>query len=341
MMRRYGRSVRSLPSSFLTMAYGHLTSVERMYIEVLHAEGHGPSEIARRIGRNKSSVSRELRRNVTTGIGYKAAFAEFHRSNRRVTANREMRKISDGSALAEFIFGKLRLRWSPDEIRDDIGNHAHLATICNETLYRFIKDRHPEFKKYLLILSRKNYRKRGLGKKETVLNRRMIDERPAVIDTRKTLGHWEGDTIVSACKNKAIATFAERKSGYYMAGKMEDRTAETMKDVTVQLFRKSVPKCLRKTCTNDNGTEFAEHEVTEKALTMTMYFAHPYHSWERGTNENTNRLLRQFFPKGTNFSEITQEDIDWAVDLINHRPRKRLNYRTPHDVFHGIPERCT
>lgn len=323
------------------MVYGHLTSVERTYIEVLHAEGHGPSEIARRIERDKGTVSRELRRNVATGIGYKAEFAEFHKSRRRIAANKDMRKIADGSTLAEFIFAKLRLRWSPDEIRDDLGNQTHLHTVCNETLYRFIKDRHPEFKKYLLILSRKNYRKRGLGKRETIPNRRMIDERPASVDGRKTLGHWEGDTVVSSCKNKAIATFAERKSGYYLAGKMEDRTAETMKNVTVQLFKDSVPKCLRKTCTNDNGTEFADHETTEKALTMTMYFAHPYHSWERGTNENTNRLLRQFFPKGTNFSDITQEEIDWAVDLINHRPRKRLNYRTPHDVFHGIPECCT
>lgn len=341
MMRRYGRSVRSLSASFLTMVYRHLTSVERTYIEVLHAEGHGPSEIGKRIGRDKGTISRELRRNSSTGISYKAEFAAFHKNSRRIAANKEMRKITDGSALAAFIFTKLRQRWSPDEIRDDLSRQTHLRTVCNETLYCFIKNHHPEFKKYLLILSRKNYRKRGLGKRETIPNRRMIDERPASVEGRKTLGHWEGDTVVSSCKNKAIATFAERKSGYYMAGKMEDRTASTMKDVTVALFKKSVPKCLRRTCTNDNGTEFAEHEATEKALTMTIYFAHAYHSWERGTNENTNRLLRQFFPRGTNFSEITQEDIDWAVNLINHRPRKRLNYRTPHDVFHGIPERCT
>ena len=323
------------------MAYDHLTSVERTYIEVLRNEGHSFSEIGRRLSRDKSTISRELQRNSSTGIGYKAEFAAFHRSNRRNQANKKLRKIAEGSALAECIFSKLRLRWSPDEIRDDLTKQKNVPTVCNETLYRFIKERHPEFKKYLLILSRKNYRKRGLPKRETITNRRMIDERPAVIEGRKTLGHWEGDTIVSACKNKAIATFAERKSGYYLAGKMEDRTASVMKDVTVKLFKECVPKHLRKTCTNDNGTEFAEHAATEKALTMTMYFAHPYHSWERGTNENTNRLLRQFFPEKTNFSDITQEEIDWAVDLISHRPRKRLHYRTPHDVFHGIPERCT
>ncbi len=167
----------------------------------------------------------------------------------------------------------------------------------------------------------------------------MSDRRP--LRHGKKLGHWEGDTVVSTCRNTAIATFAERKSGYFLAGKMENRSATEMSKISVQLFKKHVPKCLRKTCTNDNGPEFAEHQATEKALTMTMYFAHPYHSWERGTNENTNRLLRQFFPKDTDFTDVSQKEIDWAADLMNHRPRKRLNYRTPYEVFHGISERCT
>ncbi len=323
------------------MVYHHLTSVQRTYIEVLHAEGHTLAVIAQRIGKDKSTVFRELKRNASTGIPYKADFAQFHSSQRRIIANRQHRKISDGSILERHILEKLRLRWSPDEIRGDLPQHKALASVCNETIYSFIKKRHPEFKRYLLILSHKNYRKRGSGKREIILNRRMIDKRPQAIELRKRLGHWEGDTVVSKCRNKAIATFAERKSGYFLAGKMENRGAVEMRKVTVQLFRKSVPKYLRKTCTNDNGPEFAEHQKTEKALTMTMYFAHPYHSWERGTNENTNRLLRQFFPKTTNFSDVTQEQIDWAVDLINHRPRKRLNYRSPHQVFHGISQRCT
>jgi len=255
------------------MAYRHLTSVQRTYIEVLYAEGQTLTEIAERIAKHKSTVSRELKRNASTGIPYKADFAQFHSSRRKIVANKQHRKIADGSLLERHILGKLRLRWSPDEIRGDLPQYKTLASVCNETIYSFIKKRHPEFKRYLLILSHKNYRKRGCGKREIILNRRMINERPTAIESRKRLGHWEGDTVVSKCRNKAIATFAERKSGYLLAGKMENRGAVEMRKVTVQLFRKSVPKCLRKTCTNDNGPEFAEHQKTEKSLTMTRVIA--------------------------------------------------------------------
>ena len=146
---------------------------------------------------------------------------------------------------------------------------------------------------------------------------------------------------MSKCRRKAVATFAERKSGFLIAGKMEDRTAQTMHTVSTAQFKRRCPKQLRKTCTNDNGPEFALHEQTERALSMRMYFAYPYRSWERGTNENTNRLLRAFFPKSLCFEDITQEDVDQVVDLLNHRPRKRLGYRTPHEVFRGVQECCT
>ena len=148
------------------------------------------------------------------------------------------------------------------------------------------------------------------------------------------MGHWEGDTIVSGCRRKAIATFAERASNYFMAKKMEDRTAPEMKRVASELFT-LLPKSRKKSCTNDSGPEFAEHKAMETELKITMFFAHPYHSWERGINENLNRQLRRFFPKGIDFAEIEEWELDWAVNLINHKPRKRLGYRTPHEVFHG------
>jgi IS30 family transposase len=168
----------------------------------------------------------------------------------------------------------------------------------------------------------------------------MIDTRPKDIERREKMGHWEGDTIVSKCKKQAIATHVERKSGYLIAGKMDDRTAKTMSKVTTEQFRRHCPKHLRKTCTNDNGSEFAMHQATERKLSMKMYFAFPYHSWERGTNENTNRLIRAFFPKAMSFTELTQDDVDHVVNLLNHRPRKRLGYRTPHEVFRGVKECC-
>lgn len=313
------------------MVYRQLSAGERAQIQILRAEGYSLSAMGRVLERSASTISRELSRNACTGIGYKAEFAVFHAWYRRAKANQRY-TIAEGSPLERSIMGKLRRRWSPDEIRDDLTKQDELPTVCNETIYRFIKERRPEFKRYLLILSHKNYRKRGSGRRELILNRRWIDERPASVDNREEVGHWEGDSIVSKCRRKAMATFTERASGYFLAGKMEDRTAPEMTRAATIVFR-DIPEEKCQTCTNDSGPEFAEHEVMESQLRMMMYFAHPYHSWERGTSENTNRLLRQFFPKGTDFAEIEPWELAWAVDLINHRPRKRLNYRTPHEVF--------
>lgn len=313
------------------MAYHHLSAGERAQIEILKAEGYSPSAIGRALKRHPSTISRELPRNTCTGIGYRAEFAQFHAQHRKVQANQRCR-IAEGSPLERHIMDKLRHRWSPDEIRDDLTKQEELPTVCTETIYRFIKERRPAFRRYLLILSHKDYRKWGSGKRELIPNRRWIDERPVCVEDRDEVGHWEGDSIVSKCRRKAMATFTERASGYLLAGKMEDRTAPEMTRAAKAVFCE-IPKEKRQTCTNDSGPEFAGHETMEAELQMTMYFAHPYHSWERGTSENTNRLLRQFFPKGTDFSEVEPWELAWAVNLINYRPRKRLNYRTPHEVF--------
>lgn len=313
------------------MAYRQLNAYERAQIQILQEEGYGLGDIAKALKRSKSTISREISRNSCTGIGYKAEFAEYHAKHRRAEANKRY-KIAEGSPLEHFIMDKLRQRWSPDEIRDDLTKQQDLPTVCNETIYAFIKERRPEFKQYLLILAYKHYRKRGSGKKELIPDRRWIDERPEEVELRDEIGHWEGDSVVSKCRKEAIATFAERASGYLLAEKMHDRTAPEMTAASKRAFA-GVPAEQRKSCTNDSGPEFADHKTMEADLKMTMYFAHPYHSWERGTNENTNRLLRQFFPKGTRFSEIEDWELAWAVDLINHRPRKRLGYRTPHEVF--------
>lgn len=313
------------------MAYKQLNTYERAQIQILREENYSLGEMAKALKRSKSTISREICRNSCAGIGYKAEFARFHAWNRRAQANKHY-KISEGSPLELFVMDKLRQRWSPDEIRDKLTEQEKLCTVCNETIYAFIKERRPELKQYLLILSHKNYRKRGSGKRELISNRRWIDERPEEVELREEIGHWEGDSVVSKCRKAAIATFAERASGYLLAEKMQDRTAPEMTAASARAFA-DIPEEKRKSCTNDSGPEFANHKTMEKELKMTMYFAHPYHSWERGTNENTNRLLRQFFPKGTRFSEIEEWELAWAVDLINHRPRKRLGYRTPHEVF--------
>ena len=320
------------------MAYAHLTRDQRVIIQHGLSLGKKKTQIAREIGVHRSTLTREPQRNTATNLPYVPDIAQYHAERRRKEANGGHRRIVEGTPLHSFVIRKLRKRWSPDEIAERWNLEGKTPHLCAQTVYTWTGE-HPEFRQYLL-LGKKRRRKQRF-EKVTIPNRRMIDMRPKHIEERKKLGHWEGDTIVSKCRQQAIATFAERKSGYLIGGKMEDRSATTMVRVTAEQFRKHCPKQLRKTCTNDNGPEFALHEKTERTLSMTMYFAFPYHSWERGTNENTNRLLRAFFPKSMRFDELTQEDIDLVVEMINHRPRKRLGYRTPHEVFRGVKECCT
>lgn len=320
------------------MAYLQLTRDKRLLIQQGFLLGKKKSHIAREIGVHRSTLTREPKRNAATGLPYTADIAEFHAQQRHGKANKKREKISKDSPLELFVMKKLRERWSPDEIAKRWKKEKKISRVCPQTVYSWI-EHHPEFRQYLLL--GKKRRKKQKYKKVVILNKRMIDTRPKDIERRKKLGHWEGDTIVSKCKKQSIATFAERKSGHLIGAKMEDRTAKTMSRVTTAQFKKHCPKHLRKTCTNDNGPEFAMHQKTERNLSMKMYFAFPYHSWERGTNENTNRLIRAFFPKKMCFRELTQNDVDHVVHLLNHRPRKRLGYRTPHEEFRGVTECCT
>ena len=322
------------------MAYIHLTRDERVRIETLLDYGLSSEEIGTSLSRSRTTIDRELKKYTHPKWGYKAEFAHFHAKSKRKNANKLLKKIMEGSPLELFILHGLRNYLRPEQIAGYLKEHSDLPTVCHETIYQHIYHYRQEFMRYLPVRSRKKYNKNRKGKGVKIPNATSIDERPTSIETRKKLGHWEGDTIVGKNQQQGIATFVERKSGHLLAIKMDDRTAKSMTQAALQAF-KCVPKYLRKSCTNDNGSEFAEHEIWGKKLSMKIYFAHPYHSWERGSNENTNGLLRQFFPKGTDFSTIMQEDIDWAVDLINNRPRKRLNYRTPAQVFQGSKSCCT
>jgi IS30 family transposase len=189
-------------------------------------------------------------------------------------------------------------------------------------LYKFLRQGH-----------RKRRKKRGsLNNQGQIPDRRPISERPKAVDKRAELGHWEGDTVVGKSHGSFVASHVERKSRYLLVGLMDDKSAESMNVTTRQLFRK-IPMTQRKTMTFDNGKEFAGFKALEKFVGFRCYFADPYSSWQRGTNENANGLLRQFFPKGTDFNEISKKEIDTAVALLNNRPRKCLDYRTPHEVL--------
>lgn len=318
------------------MAYEQLTRSERDLIAAYTKDGLSQREIGRKMNRDHSTIGRELKRNTSTILGYSGEFADFYASRRRTEANAAFLRICEESPLALHIFEKLRQRWSPETISIMLKKQKDLPYVGTKTVYTFIKERHKEFKQYLLILSRNKHHPRNGKKHELIPNRRWIDERPNEVTERKVLGHWEGDTIVGGTHKDAIATFVERVSNKLMASKMEDRTSDELNRVALELFEPISPE-KRRSCTDDNGPEFVQHEALELQLSMLIYFAHPYHSWERGINEHHNRELRRFFPKGLDFREVEKWELDWAVELINNRPRKRLNYQTPNMVFAQLP----
>lgn len=207
--------------------------------------------------------------------------------------------------------------------------------ICHETVYQYVYDIGKDLTKHLRYRKSKYRRRYGTKKRELereLAKKRRVDQRPEIINERKRIGDWEGDTIHGKDNSGAVATHVERKGGYLLGGKLEQNNGTNFRESAIKSFER-IPKKKRLSCTYDNGSETSEFELIEQQLTMTIYFANPYHSWERGTNENTNGLLRQYFPKGTRFDTVTQQDVDRAVKLLNHRPRKRLKYLTPYEVF--------
>ena len=211
------------------------------------------------------------------------------------------------------------------------------------TIYNWIyRDREKDglFYKYLRQSHHKRRKRRSSeDRRGQIPDRRMIDLRPKVANERRRLGDWESDTVEGSKGSGFIATHVDRKSRYTVAVKVADKSAETVTRATLAAMRKLPPEKV-KTMTFDNGKEFAGFKELERGLGMRSYFARPYHSWVRGTNENTNGLLRQFFPKGMDFEKVMYSDVDIALELLNNRPRKCLNYRTPAEVFWSDPMRC-
>lgn len=318
------------------MSRDHLTHDDRIRLASLKRAGLNQKDIAKELGKNPSTISRELGRNPSLNkSGYNVKIAQENTELRRVLANQHFRRIGNDSWLEMYIKKKLRLDWSPEQIAGRLGREKGKRIVCHETIYQYIYDEGCELTKHLRYKKSKYRRRYGtkIREAEREKNRkRRIDQRPEIINERKRVGDWESDTIHGKDNSGAIATHVERKGGYLLGGKLDQNNGISFKESTVKSFKK-VPKKKRLSCTLDNGPETSEFELIEKQLEMTIYFAWPYHSWERGTNENTNGLLRQYFPKGTRFDTVTQKDVDRAVKLINNRPRKRLKYLTPYEVF--------
>ncbi len=321
------------------MSRHHLTHINRIELATLLRQGLSGRQIARALGFHPSTIYRELARNrAATASGYHVGQAHRRARFQRQRANQAFRKLPANQRLAGVLVEKLEAIWSPQQIAGWLRSTGRQVRVCTQTIYDWIYRFRPDLRQHLHCRKGKYRRTRAArlrrDGRNRVLDLRRIDRRPASIERRRRYGHWEGDTVVGMGQSGYIAPFVERKSGYLVARKLDRATAANFAAAAAAGFA-AIPSRYRQTLTLDNGTEMQDYEHIEQQTGLQVYFAYPYHSWERGTNENTNGLLRYFFPKKTSFADIAQADVDRAVQLLNTRPRKRLGYRTPEQMFKG------
>ncbi|MCK0473986.1 IS30 family transposase [Halalkalibacter sp. APA_J-10(15)] len=306
------------------MSYSHLTTFERGRLEALQKLGWSTRQMAKELNRHHSTIARELKRNSTKEYASEVAQQMY------VERRKDCKPKGKWSAyLAEIIEEKLQLTWSPEQI---IGRLPEL-NLSFKTIYRWLYQGLLN-KSDLTVLRHKGKRQKPVETRGRFNIGTSINQRPKEVKKRTTFGHWELDTIVSSRgKSKGcLATFAERKTRMYLAVKMKNRSSSSMETAILSMVDK-YPLGVFKTSTVDRGKEFACYSSIEEQVDMLVYFADPYASWQRGTNENANGLLREFFPKKTDLSLITEEELELALYLINHRPRKCLGWKTSHEAF--------
>lgn len=314
------------------MNYRQLTENERYQIYALKKAGHEQEEIAEILRRSASTISRELKRN--SGLrGYRPAQAQRFAQTRRSGA-RKARKVTE--AVKKEIESLVRKELSPQQVSGYLARHRKLS-LHHETIYQLIyadKAAGGDLHEHLRIAS-KPYRKRygHYDRRGKIKNRVSIDERPAIVDRKERIGDWEGDTVIGKGRKSALLTLVERKTLYTVMIKLKSKHADQLAEAAIRGLSELKDKV--KTITLDNGLEFASHERIAKALAADIYFAHPYASWERGINENTNGLIRQYFPKGTDFNEVSDEQIVFVMDRLNNRPRATRGGRSPNELFMG------
>lgn len=313
------------------MSYTRVTEIERSQIYVLRQAGKGNNEIARIIGRDKGTVSREVRRNK--GLkGYR--HQQAHRKAEERAARPGPRRFTDEVRLdAE---QKLRKGWTPEQIcgRAELEGRPH---VCKETVYKHVyadAKAGGELWKELVRAKRKRKRRcprqdgRGRG---LIPGRRGIETRPPEVELRVKVGHWEGDLVVGAAATGYLVTLVERVTRYTLVGWSATKEADEVKSVVIRLLAAIGVACTG--VTFDNGKEFARHAEIATALKADVFFARPYHSWERGTNENTNGLIRRLYPKSESFAAIGERDLRRIDTFLNDRPRKCLGWKTPREVM--------
>ena len=310
----------------------HLTLEQRYKIEAYKNTGISITKIAEYVGRDKSVISREIKRNSDQRNGvYKADLADKKAINRHKNKNKKRTFTAD---VEVNVLHYLTNDYSPEQVvgRSKIDN---VEMVSVETIYQYIwldKRRGGVLYKYLRTKGKK-YKKRGhLKDKRGIITGRIdISQRPTIVDKKKRLGDLEIDLVIGKDHKGALLTINDRASGMLFMDKIDSKEASVIEAKTIELLQDWKP--LIKTITSDNGKEFANHKAIAEALDIDYYFAKPYHSWERGANENLNGLVRQYFPKKTNFDSITKQETEKVIHILNNRPRKRFEYKTPNEIF--------
>ncbi len=288
--------------------------------------GHAIREIARTLEKDPGAISRHV--NEYGGREeYDVREVRRQKHLKRIAAMDGIRVLT--GTLLRTVVKLLKKHHSPEQIE------GVTSAVSASTIYRYIEERAPHLKQYLRSRKGKYRRKYGTKIREKTreaAKKQRIDERPKIVERRSRLGDWEGDTVQGSDKRVRIVTFVDRRSGYLIAFVLPKMRAELLTSLALKRFA-HVPRAKRKTITLDNGSEFADWERLEKKSGMTVYFAYPHRPWERGSNENTNGLLRQYFPRSLNFNLITPEELAHVVKKLNDRPRKRLKFKSPRSVF--------
>ena len=325
------------------MKYNHFSIEEREKIQIMWLKNRSIRCMAKILGRSPSSVSRELKKNSPACLQYTPRLANERALEKRRNRGRKLR-LKNGF-VRRYTIDHLKSGYSPEQISGRLTYEYPNLKISHESIYQYIysqvyrngnghmKPGYHDLRPYLKRRHKRRARK-GMRKSQRIFKHKgiSIDERPKEVDKRKKIGHWESDSMVSMKSTVGLNTLVERKTGLVLISKIQNkRMEETSKTVIDRL--KYFPPDLRRTLTVDNGTENFGYEEVQKELQISCYFAHPYCSGERGTNENTNGLIRWYFPKGTDFALIREEDIQAVEWALNNRPRKRLGWRTPLEAF--------
>lgn len=324
-----------------TKKYKRLSLKERVIIQTLLEEGKSKSFIANKLSRSRSTISREINKWISDPKDkYNACLADWNAKDDYLN-KRNKDKINTYNKLKIYVYKGLLKGWSPEQIsgriKQDYPNNP-VMTISYEAIYCHIyAHRQAQLNKKLIKLLpyQKTQRRRPNAKTKRgskIKDQISIDQRPKHIENRREIGHWEGDLVIGKGQKSAIGTIVERTSRYTCIVKLKNRKSDTVRKQFTKEFKR-FNKEVTKTMTYDNGVEMAQHKQLTKQTGVLVYFAHPYASWERGTNENTNGLIRRFFPKGTDFNKVTESQLKAVQKKLNTRPRKVLDYKTPMEIL--------